>query len=83
MKKLKPKGVNNCFLASFAAGLLIALAGIYGGNKPNEVIFYLGIAIILAGLIFRIVFYRCPHCEKYLDRSTGEYCPHCGKKVNE
>lgn len=26
-------------------------------------------------------FYRCPHCHKFLGRSTKIYCPYCREKL--
>lgn len=37
-------------------------------------------ALIFAVVIFQIIFYRCPHCGKYLGRTTGRHCPYCGEK---
>lgn len=43
----------------------------------------IGMILIFVGVIYHISFYRCPHCGKYLDRSFSEYCPGCGKNINE
>ena len=43
----------------------------------------IGVVVMLCGLGFQLLFYRCPHCGKYLDRSTGPFCPHCGRSIDE
>ena len=45
--------------------------------------FLLGALMIGVGLLFSLLLGRCPHCGKYLDRSSGDFCPYCGKKVGE
>ena len=39
---------------------------------------------VLMGLavIFHLLFYRCSSCGRYLDRSSGDFCPHCGKRLD-
>ena len=41
----------------------------------------IGVLLVIAGLIIHFAYYRCPHCGRFLDRSTGAYCPYCGKKM--
>ena len=79
MKKLTPKRVNNICLILVAIGILIALFGL---SRDMLSIITIGIAVTFFSIIFNIIFYRCPHCCKFLDRSRGEYCPYCGKKIN-
>jgi len=62
-------------------GLLIALLGI--ALNEQVVVIMLGLLTMMASIIHHVIFYRCPHCGKFLDRSTGEFCPGCGKKMNE
>lgn len=81
MKKLRPKEVKNVQLGVFLCGLVLAGLGIAG--KGTVVLVPLGIIVILASLLLRVLLYRCPHCATYLDRSVGAYCPACGKKINE
>ncbi len=80
MKNLKPKTVQTYCWIIFGLGAFIGFMGAAAGSTVVPVI---GIVILLSGIAFRFTFYRCPHCGKYLDRSTGEFCPKCGEKVNE
>ena len=54
----------------------IALAGL-------PLIIRIGGAISAAGIIFGIIFVRCPYCGKALSIKgfVIKYCPHCGEKL--
>ncbi len=80
MKKLTPKRVNNIFLVVFLMGLITGALGI---GTEIKAMLAVGMIIMITSIILRLFFYCCPHCGKYLDRSTGEYCPYCGEKVNK
>lgn len=36
----------------------------------------------VAGIILNFVWWRCPSCGGWLGRDRGEYCRHCGKKID-
>lgn len=80
MKNLKPKKVQKYFWIFLILGALIGYAGV---AAEIELLSFFGMLVIFLDIIFRVIFYRCPHCGRYLDRSTGEFCPYCGKNVNE
>ena len=80
MKRLLPKKVNAYFLLILAAGTILEGIGIFTEIRPLAIA---GIILTLGDIVFRLVCFRCPHCGKYLDRSTGDYCPYCGKDVNQ
>ena len=80
MKKLKPKNVNILVWVILIIGIIIAYCGL---PKETSTLTVIGVVIMCSALIFRFIFYRCPHCGKYLDRSTGQYCPYCRGNVNE
>ena len=81
MKRTTPKQIRKRTFIILGVGLLIALLGI----AMNELValIVIGLLIMFSSIIHHVIFYRCPHCGKFLDRSTGEFCPGCGKKVNE
>ena len=72
MKKLVPKKVRVLVFATFAVGFLIGGAAYCWKSTPLSV---LAMAIILGALGIHLIFYRCPHCGKFLDRSTGGLLP--------
>ena len=80
MKKLSPKKMQKIFWIFLILGALIGYAGV---AAEIELLSLFGMLVIFLVIIFRIIFYRCPHCGKFLDRSTGDFCPYCGKKMNE
>lgn len=81
MKERTPKKVRQTTFIIFGVGALVAFLGIL----MNEEVFMcmMGIGIMFVSIVYNFIFYHCPHCGRYLGRSTGEYCPYCGKKVNE
>ena len=80
MKKLSPKKVNKLYAAVLIAGAVTAFAGAFTETTALVII---GVIVLMANVVFRLAFFRCPHCGVYLDRSTGDFCPHCGREVNE
>lgn len=81
MKKRTPKQIRVRTFIILGVGLLVASFGI--AIDEQEAVIIIGLLIMFSSIIHHVVFYRCPHCGSFLDRNTGEYCPHCSKKVNE
>ena len=65
-------------------GAIITMLGCYI-SKPFSLHFvaWLGLAVIGAGLVFRILYIKCPHCGDglYQTHARLDYCPACGKKL--
>ena len=80
MKDFKPRQVRKIIGVVAAVGIAVLLAGVV---TSVEALMAIGCLILVAGVGFQLVYYRCPHCGKYLDRSGGDFCPYCGKNVNE
>ena len=79
MKKLHPKTVNVLYFIIFLAGCLLMFLG---GLREITLLVGVGGIVVMVALAFRILFYRCPYCGKYLDRVEPDgYCPHCGKAL--
>jgi len=57
------------------------LAAMCGAALEKSILIAVGMAAMVGALVFRIVFYRCPHCGRYLDRNSGKYCQYCGKET--
>ncbi len=80
MKKPALEYVTLYSMLILAAGALIAL---YGAFIEQAVLFGAGMVILLGSIVFKLIFYRCPHCDRYLDRSSGAFCQHCGRQIRE
>lgn len=81
MKNLIPRKVAKIRTILLICGAIVAFLGV--ARNENLVLIFGGMAVMIASSIFHIIFYRCPHCGKFLDRSAGEYCPYCSKEVNK
>ena len=80
MKRLTASKVHIINLIALALGGVTALIG---ALTDITAVCIIGIVIMLGSIIFRFMFYNCPHCGKYLDRGVVKYCPNCGKDVNQ
>lgn len=78
MNRLTPRKARSCTVVILAAGLVVAVAGALTNGMAVTLA---GVVLEMGGLVFDIIFYRCPNCGKYLDRSYGDYCPHCGVEM--
>lgn len=47
----------------------------------TQILLYLCLGASFAVVASKAVFYRCPHCRRYLYRVYGKYCPYCGKEL--
>ena len=80
MKPLPPKKVRRIVWLMLGVGGVLAVAGVL---TKIDLLPTVGIEVMLCGLGLQLLSYRCPHCGKYLDRSTGPFCPHCGRSIDE
>lgn len=86
-KNLKALGLKThlCihYLACFL-GAVIMMTGCYISQSfILHPLVYLGIVILAFGLVWRILFIKCPHCSSglYNWRSASSHCPDCGKEL--
>ena len=78
---MTPRKVFIIFCAAYAAGAVTAVVGAVIPFVPTVIV---GAAVCIAAVLFHGIFYRCPHCGRYLGRITpSAYCRHCGKKIDE
>ena len=75
-----------------AIGFIVIMAGIFVAMLPlifpsiqdiYMIFLCIGGIISFSGVIFEVLFIRCPHCGRMLNLhgSSPEYCPHCGEKI--
>lgn len=85
MKKLTFKQHVAIYSGLFIAGVVLALIS-YVCSKPLQPHFtlWLAIACIFAGVVWRVIFIKCPHCGDglYGSRVIPKHCPNCGKDLN-
>ncbi len=62
----------------FAAGIT---AGLLSLILDSAGLMIVCMALIFAGLIQHMIFFRCPSCGGHLGRGLPNYCPHCGEKL--
>lgn len=75
---MRGKTAKYIVLAACAMMLLLYLAA----SATGIGLFYIaGGAAAFAGVLCWLLFGRCPSCGRFLGRTDGSYCPHCGKKI--
>lgn len=58
-------------------GILIML-----GGYVFDLLMGVGAIVAFSGLIPDFLYNKCPHCGKHLGRNEGDYCQHCGGKID-
>lgn len=48
-----------------------------------EPIFIIGAVVAVSCLIPDFLYNKCPHCKKRLGRNEGNFCQHCGGKIDD
>ena len=69
------------FLGAIA---LVFVMNFLGAGSPLYLpMGFLVVAIIIAALILKYKYYRCPYCRNlfYFKEKTPDVCPYCGKKL--
>jgi len=79
-KKLTLKRTQTLFIFAFLLALLLLL---FGGTLDSAPLLIISFILIALDMIMYFIFWRCPHCARYLGRDVGEFCTHCGKKLEE
>ena len=67
-----------------AAFLVFMLAAFTEYELMRNVFFVISVVFLVSGLIIMLLFWRCPSCHESLGRMdcVGDYCPHCGEKLD-
>lgn len=76
---MKLKTANYIMVSTCVLMVLLIAAGSYTKNRG---LLLSGIVVAFLGMAFWIIFGRCPSCGKYLGRTNGKHCPHCGEKID-
>ena len=78
---LKPKQLRKSTLASGVIGLAVVMLGEY--LYPDSIVKFIGMGILIVAVLLHVIFYRCPHCNRFLSKNTGKFCPYCGENMEE
>ena len=78
MKILRPRKVRKITLIVMWLSVICCLLAYF---IEQILLLYIGYFVIIAALIFYLLFYRCHTCGRFLGRDKSEYCPHCGSEV--
>lgn len=78
MPKIPLKTVRSISVAALIVGTII---GCYGSLIDYGEMLIAGCVLMILGLIFHLIFLRCPHCGRHLGRDHGPYCQYCGKET--
>ncbi len=66
-------------------GVIIGMSALFFLDNTAMLIL-LGVpaaAVFAAGLIYNLLFVRCPHCGYHPGKIMRVKCPHCGKNLEE
>ena len=85
MKKLKNLPITEHYVihvVSMILGAIIALIGIQFTKEIN-VGTIIGVILIIASLVWRFLFVKCPHCHCYFSMRAPlpTFCPNCGERI--
>ncbi len=77
---MKLRTLQRICISILIAGLaLILVAKITASPVP----LILAMVGALVAVILRLVFWKCPHCGRYLGQNTWiKHCPHCGNALD-
>lgn len=72
-----------CMVLSIT-GTSVALIGqIFKQPVVSNSLLFVGLGLIVAGLVIIFKFWKCPHCGRSLPTRESDivYCPYCSKKL--
>ena len=86
MKKLKALPLATHLKIStilMASGCLIGWISAEFSTGELNIGMALGLILLFGGIIWHILFMRCPHCGRHLNPRAGlsNFCPECGEKL--
>ena len=85
MKKLRQLPIRTHFnirTGLMSVGLIIALIARSVSRFDMNAGMWIGLGLMISGIVWHILFIRCPHCGSKLHvRGVPKYCPDCGKEL--
>ena len=88
LKKLRELSLHTHFgirTAITTIGVIVVLVSRSFSRNDMNAGMVTGLILILAGILWHILFVRCPHCGSHfsLKRALPKYCPWCGKYIDK
>ena len=88
LKKLREIPIRTHFhirTGLISIGLVIALIARPAARDGRNALMWVGLILMLSGMIWHILFIRCPHCGSAFRLRGGipRYCPECGKYIDK
>lgn len=79
-KELKPQQVKKLTEGAAILAVVLVLFGYW-----LDLIFLAvpGLLLMIAAVVLNTVLYRCPACGKHLGRDGGDFCRHCGARLDQ
>lgn len=74
---MKPKKARKLIYFLYMIGFIIMLF-----SYVNIIFLPIGIAVAGSSVVPNLLFYKCPHCGAHLGRNGGDFCQHCGKRMD-
>lgn len=75
---MKLKTVKRLMTGLGIAAVAVVLLGNASESPPAVA---LGVALVIVEVVVSIALWRCPQCGRWLGRSRGRFCPHCGREL--
>lgn len=85
LKELSLRTHFNIRTSLMIIGLLIALFARSFSRFDMNIGMWVGLIMMIGGIIWHILFIRCPHCGSpfHLRGGIPKHCPECGKYIDK
>lgn len=72
--------IENLF---FIGSVIMLIPALFQDDLWTWILMFLGFLIMAAAAVYRVHFFKCPHCGSKLNHVRGvpKYCPDCGKEL--
>jgi len=73
-------------MTMFICMIVGIIVTVLAAARNSLVMAVIGYGIIIAGIIVRFLYYRCPHCRASWFNIRGpapKHCPECGKEIEQ
>lgn len=68
-------------IGMMAFGIFLLLLA-NAAENGKQILVITGCLCVMGGLVLHFKLVRCPHCKEWVGKHPGEYCRHCGEKLD-